>query len=173
MKKIILFMLVAGAAVLIYGMGSIQQPAGSASENKSAAKAYNFNLKEIGSPQRRSLEDFRGKPVFIDFWASWCPPCRSAIPYVEKLYDKYEGRISVIGINLDRDISKAAAFIDSRGMRYIQLSGTGSPAPSEYGVRGIPAFFIIDKNGNIIERYTGFRSGYYDEWVRVLEKLIQ
>jgi thiol-disulfide isomerase/thioredoxin len=178
MKKYKFFIFVVlGITGIAYAMS--QRPENGSQENKNIATeisqtAPDFNLKELGSERRYvSLSSLRGTPVFIDFWASWCPPCRQSIPYVEELYEKYKGKVQFIGINLDRNSDAALDFIKKNSMSYLQLDGTGSDAPSKYGVRGIPSFFIIDKEGNIVKNYSGFSYGHYQDWIAVLDKLIQ
>lgn len=133
----------------------------------------NFNLKEFGSTKYMKLSDFAGKPVFIDFWATWCPPCRYATPYVKKIDMEFKDNVQVIGISLDNNISVAQNYIGKNSVGYLQLEGAGTDVPRQYGVSGIPAFFIIDAQGEIVKKYVGFSPKYYDEWVEVLASLIE
>ncbi|MFC2061935.1 TlpA family protein disulfide reductase [Elusimicrobiota bacterium] len=141
---------------------------------KSASNtAYDFNLKDIDTGESVKLSNFSGTPVFLDFWATWCPPCRQAMPYVEKLHEEMGDSIQVIGINLDRSQSKAVQFLESKSPGYMQLTASGSDVSSKYRVSGIPAFFIIDTNGKIAKSYVGFSPHQYDEWVSILEGLVE
>lgn len=137
-----------------------------------AAPAPDFTLKDINGKQV-ALSEHRGKVIFVDFWASWCPPCRNSIPEVEKLYDRYKDeRVLVLGINVEGDASAAKKFAASKGMRYTVLVGDQQTARA-YKVSGIPAFFIIDPEGKLVQRYTGFQPGMYDQWVQEIDKQLE
>lgn len=113
--------------------------------------------------------------MFIDFWASWCPPCRAAAPKVEELYTHFSGRddVAIIGINLDQNENQATKFIREQGMGYLVLKGGSSDVSRAYGVQGIPAFFLIDAKGKIVKQYTGYRPGIEMEWRQEIEKLLK
>ena len=119
------------------------------------------------------LEDFSGKPVFLDFWASWCPPCRASSPYVERLAEKYEGRAYVIGINLDNSTSDALRFVREQESSILHLYGAGTDVASRFGVTGIPSFFILDPDGRIVFGRSGFRGNDYATWVQILGELVE
>ncbi|MBN2406466.1 MAG: TlpA family protein disulfide reductase [Elusimicrobia bacterium] len=167
------------AAVIILSLGlfsgscGTQENAGPGSRGESpgGVKRIYFRLKHLGTEDYTSLDDLAGKPVLIDFWATWCPPCRSAIPYVEKLDREYGEKVHVIGINLDSNPETARKFIQNKGEGYLQLEGYGTRTPSEYGVRGIPSFFVLDASGNIVKSYVGFSMNYYEEWKEVIDGL--
>lgn len=101
-----------------------------------------------------SLSSFRGKVVLIDFWASWCGPCRVANPGVGKLYNKYKAKeFEVLGVSID---SKKAAWLNAikqDQILYTQVydpKGWYSPVAEKYGVNQIPTSFLLDKTGKIV-----------------------
>jgi len=101
-----------------------------------------------------SLSSFRGKVVMIDFWASWCGPCRVANPSVERIYQKYKAKgFEVLGISID---SKKKAWLNAIAqdkIHYQQLNDTlgwYSPVAEKYGINQIPTSFLLDKEGKII-----------------------
>ena len=109
---------------------------------------------------RVSLKQYRGKVVLMDFWASWCGPCRRSMPHLKELYAKYRGRgLVVLGVNLDKTRSAALGFMKKAGVNFPVLFGSDNQQISSvlYGVRGIPATFLIDKKGII--RYSGHPMG--------------
>lgn len=122
-------------------------------------KAPDFTLNDLaGSPY--SLKDAKGKVVILDFWASWCPPCKMELPHFQALYDKYRDKgLVVIGISVDR-ISPAqiAAFTRANGMTYPVLVATQDVVDSYGGVRDLPTTFVISRKGRIIKKFVGYQN---------------
>lgn len=137
-----------------------------------AEQAINFELKDL-SGKTVSLQDFNGKVVFIDFWASWCPPCRASIPAVEKLYEQYKDDedFVVLGINLQEDKDTILKFMKKQKMNYPVLL-SDKKVISNYKISSIPRFFIIDKNGEIYNKYVGFAPGVEELWQKDIKKLL-
>ncbi len=105
------------------------------------------------------LSDLKGKVVILDFWATWCGPCRETIPHVKTIYEKYKDKgVEVIGINMDESskIDAVVEFIKTNGMKYQVISDAKGNVASQYGVTSIPRFFIIDKNGYIDKMFIGY-----------------
>ncbi|WP_303316242.1 TlpA disulfide reductase family protein [Flavivirga abyssicola] len=102
-----------------------------------------------------SLDDFKGKYVFIDLWATWCGPCIQQIPYLEKIEKKYHGKnIVFISISTDKlsDYDKWKKMVKEKGLTGIQLYAKGDESfKKEYGITSIPRFILIDPNGTIID----------------------
>ncbi|MFV0522468.1 MAG: redoxin domain-containing protein [Mangrovibacterium sp.] len=103
-----------------------------------------------------SLKDFRGKYVLVDFWASWCGPCRGENPNVVKAYNKYKGKnFDILGVSLDKDKAKWEEAIKKDGLTWTQVSDLNaweSSVVKLYGVGAIPASFLIDPDGKIIAK---------------------
>ncbi len=99
-----------------------------------------------------TLDDFRGKYVYIDMWATWCGPCRREMPYLKALAEKFEGaEIVFLGLSVDRDRSKWEEMVRSGSLTGVQLYlGARSAFPKAYNVDGIPRFILLDKNGVIV-----------------------
>jgi len=102
-----------------------------------------------------NLADFKGKKVFVNLWASWCPPCRAEIPSIEKLYSKVDKSKAVfIMLSLDNDFETAVNFAGKNKM----VTPVYYPAenlPALFNVQGIPATFIFDEKGNLVTRIEG------------------
>ena len=97
-----------------------------------------------------TLASLTGKVVVVEFWATWCPPCRKSIPHIVELYGQYKDKdLVVIGLTSE-DYKKAGIdkFVKQMKMEYIV--GTGSTSGSDYGVTGIPTAFIIGKDGTVV-----------------------
>jgi cytochrome c biogenesis protein CcmG/thiol:disulfide interchange protein DsbE len=131
-------------------------------------RAPAFTLADLnGHPV--SLSDFRGKVVVLDFWATWCPPCKREIPDFIELQSQYGSKgLQVIGIGLDEP-EKLKAFASTNGMNYTVLLGTDDTALKYGGISGIPTTFIIDRSGKIVDRFEGFRpKGVFESEIRRL-----
>ena len=98
-----------------------------------------------------SLADYRGRWVLVNFWASWCEPCRAEAPALESLQRSRGGKgFTVIGINLDDATDDARAFVDEHGLTYPQLrDGDGRDRRDAYGMTGFPESFLVDPDGRI------------------------
>ena len=101
-----------------------------------------------------SLEDLKGKVVLLDFWASWCGPCRRENPNVVKVYDKYKDKgFEILGISLDKDKGRWLGAIEKDGLTWPQVSdlkGWSNVVGKMYGVSSIPHTVLIDEEGNIL-----------------------
>ncbi len=97
-----------------------------------------------------TLKSLRGKVAVVEFWATWCPPCRTSIPHLNKLHDQYKDRdVVIIGLSRENR-SKVEGFVEKMDMRYIV--GDGSGTIDLYGVEGIPTAFVLDTNGTVLWR---------------------
>jgi thiol-disulfide isomerase/thioredoxin len=134
-------------------------------------KAPAWKLKDIQG-REVSAADFKGKIVVIDFWATWCPPCRAEIPGYISLQKKYaEKGLVIIGISLDEDGAKAVApFADAKGINYRMLLFNDDVVAAFGGIEGVPTTFLIDREGNIRDKKVG-RVAEADYEKRILELL--
>ncbi len=122
-----------------------------------AVKAQNFNLQGITS--NVNLGSYRGRVVYLDFWASWCTPCRKSFPWMnamQKQYGKYG--FEVVAINLDEDRKLAEEFLKQTPANFtIAFDPTGKTAES-YSVDVMPSSFLIDRKGELVAIHKGFRT---------------
>jgi thiol-disulfide isomerase/thioredoxin len=132
--------------------------------------ASSFTLKDLNDKQV-SLSDFKGKVVLLDFWATWCSPCRQAIPHLEALHQRYKNQgLVVIGINHERDHDKVKAFAKEQ-MSYTVLLDADEQF-DKYDIRGIPAAFYIDREGKIRYRDVGYGPGKEMEIEKKVKELL-
>lgn len=138
-----------------------------------AEKAPNFSLQDLDG-KTVSLSQLKGKVVFLDFWASWCPPCRRSIPAVEALYERYakDPRVAVMGVNVENKPDATRTFAQKNGMKYRILVDDGA-ASRAYRVSGIPAFFTIGPDGTMGKKFVGFSGDMQNQWIAEIERLLK
>ncbi|MFC1903230.1 TlpA family protein disulfide reductase [Chloroflexota bacterium] len=105
------------------------------------------------------LSEFRGKVVLVNFWATWCPPCRAEMPDIESLYQEYKDKdVVVIGVDLREGEDKVRRFVQDGGYNWIFTMDATGKVGSEYRVRAIPTSFFLDKDGIIKAIHIGTMS---------------
>jgi len=97
----------------------------------------------------KSLADYKGKPVVLHFWATWCPPCRRELPEMEA-WSRAHSDVEVIVVSLDRNIANVARFLESEGLSFPALKGDMTKT-QRLGVRGLPTTLLIGPDGNILK----------------------
>ncbi len=117
--------------------------------------APNFNLQSLDG-SALSLADLHGKVVMLDFWASWCQPCRDEAPVLAQIYGEYRERgVEFVGINLWDNTGDAELFLQQQGHEYPKGIDSEGKIAISYGVRGIPEKFFISRDGSIARKFTG------------------
>lgn len=122
----------------------------------SAQEAPDFTLTDING-QEVSLSDFKGKIILVDFWATWCGPCKMEIPSFIKLQEDYKDDVVILGISLDQGGPQVVVpFAEKMNINYPIVYGDGTVVKAFGGVRGIPTTFVIDRDFNIQRKYVGY-----------------
>lgn len=120
-------------------------------------RAHDWQLTDLDGKTVKS-SDFRGKVVILDFWATWCLPCRVEIPHFVELQKQYGDKgLVVIGVSLDEQEPKVVKkFVKQFGMNYPVVVGNEKIAEAYGGIDGIPTAFVIDRQGRIVRGYIGY-----------------
>ena len=103
-----------------------------------------------------ALSSLKGKPVVINFWASWCPPCREEAPILEAVWRRYKDKnVAFIGVDIQDKEADARAYIKEFGITYPNGPDLGGKITVDYGVSGIPVTFFVNREGRIVSRWVG------------------
>jgi peroxiredoxin len=136
-----------------------------------ATPAPDFTLRTLDGPALRLAEQ-RGQVVLVNFWASWCAPCKVEMPHLNALADKYRHTgVVLVGINIDDDPKKAAAEARKLGIRFPVLLDTDKTASKAYKLEAMPTTVLVDRDGQVRHVHQGYRPGYettYDAQIRAL-----
>lgn len=132
-------------------------------------KAPDFMLQDTEG-KNVSLADYKGKIVLLDFWATWCAPCRKGIPDLVALQTEYKDDLVVIGISLDQQTKKdVVPFMKEFNINYPVVYGDGNIVANYGNIRSIPTSFVIDKEGNIVDMHVGLVSkSVYEKEIKKL-----
>jgi cytochrome c biogenesis protein CcmG/thiol:disulfide interchange protein DsbE len=117
------------------------------------------------------LSDYRGKVVIVDFWATWCPPCRKGIPDLIDIKKQYGDAVAIIGISVDTDSKgEVVPFIQRMGINYPIVYSTPEVVQAYGGIDGIPTSFVVDKSGKIVDMHVGLVPK--EDFTAVIDKLL-
>ena len=123
-------------------------------------RAPSFAAPNLNGKGTVELSKYRGKVVYLDFWASWCAPCLKAIPEVEKMRGEFPtSDFQVIAVNLDQKTKKALRFLEKHPVGYPSASDPKGRLPGQYGVETMPTSYLIDREGIIRYVHRGFERG--------------
>lgn len=118
------------------------------------------------------LEKLRGQVVYVDFWASWCGPCRRSFPWMNEMQQKYGGNgLAIVAINVDKKREDADRFLRQISATFTVVFDHAGAAPAAFGVKTMPSSYLIDARGTIVEVEQGFRDdrkGALEERIRAL-----
>lgn len=114
--------------------------------------------KNLNGKGKFVLSSFKDKVVFVDFWASWCGPCKEEMPILEKLRKRYgKDGLVIVGVSVDNNAEKAAEFAKKMGVKFFIIHDEGHKIAERYKPAKMPTSFIIDKKGNIAFVHEGFQ----------------
>ena len=170
---VLLLIVGVGVIVLLQTKDNIMNLTGQAVLGK-GAKAPDFTLPGLNG-EMISLSDQKGKVVFLNIWATWCPPCVDEMPSMEKLYQQLKGdNFEMMAVSLDQNGSEAVLpFMRKHKLNFTALIDSKGTLKNKYQTTGVPETFIIDKNGIIVEKVIGPRDWAIPEAIIFFQNLIQ
>jgi cytochrome c biogenesis protein CcmG, thiol:disulfide interchange protein DsbE len=137
--------IVALVALLAYGLASNEPDGGEAGE-----RAPELELPRLSGSGTGSLEDYAGRVVVLNFWASWCEPCREESPLLQRWHERIEDRGgTVLGVDALDEVGHARDFVDEYGLSYPMLRDGEGVTRESFGILGFPETFVIDRQGRI------------------------
>jgi thiol-disulfide isomerase/thioredoxin len=135
--------------------------------------APNCVLKLAPSGQSISIDKFRGKVVYVDFWASWCAPCLLSFPFMNQLQRSYAGQgLQVMAINMDEKPDNAQQFLAEHPASFSVAMGPNPQCAKDFGVADMPSSFLVDRKGIIRGEHAGFRPGDVNQLRGLVERLL-
>lgn len=136
--------------------------------------APDFEGKEIDGDNTIRLSDYRGKIVFIDFWASWCPPCLVSLPAYDKMYKELGNtEFEFIAINVDENTEDGLYFLEDHPVSYPVLADPDGDIGIPYRIRTLPVSYLLDREGRIVQSYRSFKVGDEIALKQEIELLLQ
>ena len=151
-KRIVIFLILIIAAAYVAHLYVTHTPRASTTQPKPAP---DFTLPQPSGPTLK-LSDYRGKVVLLDFWATWCEPCRAEIPHFVDMQNKYGAQgFQILGISMDDSPDPVPAFYKQFKMNYPVVMGNAQIGEQYGGVLGLPISFLIDRQGQIRKKHIG------------------
>lgn len=137
-------------------------------------RAPKFNLSAVDGSGKVDLSAYKGKVVYLDFWASWCPPCRKAMPEIEKLRKEYSpDEFAVVAVNVDSSLKKAQKVLAKTPVGYVSGSDPKGMLPKRYEVKTMPTSYLLDERGVVRYVHEGFRRGDEKALRAEIDKLLR
>lgn len=171
-KRITLILVLLGIIFLVAGLLLLKGGSGSTGSASTIGKAVLISglsqpTVQKGSPapdfeiaysdgRKVRLSDLKGKPILVNFWATWCPPCRAEVPEIQNAYEKYKASgFVVVAVNVQESTSAVAKFMEQFGMTFTVAIDSSGAVGRLYRVSGIPASFFVDRAGIVREIIVG------------------
>jgi peroxiredoxin len=138
-----------------------------------ATQAPDFTLHALSGPNMR-LKEQRGRVVMVNFWATWCAPCRQEMPQLVRLYEKYRSSgFVLLGVNVDDDSSKAVEVANKLGVTFPVLLDADNTVSKLYDLSTMPSTVLIDRDGKVRYVHRGYLAGYEDSYEKQIRELLK
>lgn len=164
------YLILSVACILAFAALSACDGNGRQSKASAENKAPDFTVETINHGNF-TLSDTRGQVVLLNFWATWCPPCRVEIPHLKALYREYsDSGLVVVGASIDKmSTQELARFVATNEMEYPVFLADESMLRDYGGIRSVPTTLIIDRNGSVVDTVVGYRDkGFFEELIEGL-----
>lgn len=137
---------------------------------ESGDEAPNFHLQTLDGEEVQ-LSDYKGKGVFLNFWATYCPPCKEEMPYMDNQYEEFKEKgVEILAVNVGEPLLTAQKFVQRYDLSFPILMDEREEVYKAYGVKPIPTTFLIDKDGKVIDRVT--RGLTEEEVKQMMERIV-
>ncbi len=144
-----------------------------ASSGLTGRTAPDFVLKSSTGENLR-LSEYRGDVVMINFWATWCGPCRQEMPLLDELYGRYQRvGFSLLGVNIDDDSRRAMAMVKELGVRFPVLFDEEKKVSKLYEVEAMPMTILLDREGTVRHIHYGYKPGYEQKYLNEIRSLLR
>jgi peroxiredoxin len=154
------------AAALAFGVWPAQAIA-------PAGVAPDFTLRSTDGQNLR-LHEQRGQVVLVNFWATWCGPCKQEMPHLDRLYDKYRASgFVLLGVNIDQDAGQAKAYAQRLGLKFPVLLDADKKVSKLYDVGSMPSTVLIDRDGRVRQVHLGYREGLEETYEKQIRELVK
>jgi len=148
--------LAAGAGIVAVVLVAVLGSSGSSARPAAKPAAHSFTLAALGRSGRQvSLSRYDGRPVIVNFFASWCPPCKKETPLLAEFYQTHRGRVTMLGIDVNDGTAAALSFLHKYGVSYPVASDPTAATAAQYGVISLPQTFFLNAAHQIVQRDFG------------------
>jgi peroxiredoxin len=159
--------------VLLVAMPGFFAGSSLASSGLTGQEAPDFVLKSASGTNMR-LSEYRGNVVMINFWATWCGPCRQEMPLLDDLYSRYERvGFSLLGVNIDDDSSRAMQMAEELGVSFPVLFDERKEVSKLYQVEAMPVTVLVDREGKVRHVHLGYKPGYEEKYLTEIRSLLR
>lgn len=138
------------------------------------AETPSIALPEITTGRTVTLDSLRGQVVYLDFWASWCGPCRESLPLYEQMRRELpDDGVRIVAINLDENLADAERFLERHPVSYTVLLDPAGASAGQWRIKAMPSSFLLDAEGNVIRSWAGFQASHLEEIRNAILELVR
>ncbi len=160
-------------SLAIIAMAMVSATGGIATAKTEARPAPDFTLKSA-TGENVKLSELRGQVVMINFWATWCGPCRQEMPLLENLHQQYSPLgFTLLGVNVEKDPEDARRWLKERPVSFQVLFDTNNQVTKQYQVQAMPSTIMIDRDGNVRHVHKGYKPGDESSYQKMIRELVK